>query len=100
MPERIVDTAQGQVSYETVICQSCGDEIAKEGAKRCVIGDWNEETHLENIRVHKYEFSSRPDDGWLCDFCHENPAAYPHKDDKPDWHDKGRLFHLAKFVKG
>jgi len=100
MPERTVDTVQGEVSYETVTCQSCGDEIAKEGATRCVIGEIKDEKYWSHKKSTDIEFEGRPHSGWLCDFCHEEPAAYPHRDDKPNWHEKGRFFHLAKFIKG
>lgn len=100
--ERSVYTNEGEVSYETVTCCSCGDEVAKQNCKRCVIGDLRKESNLSTFNKHKYEFASKPDVGWLCQFCHEEPAAYPHRDDttgrsKPD---RGRWWHFCKFIKG
>jgi hypothetical protein len=99
MPERTVDTAQGEVSYETVICQSCGDEVAKEGAIRCVIGAIEKEKYWSHKNTTDIEFDGRPDKGWLCDFCHENPAAYPHRNDKVEASSDGVITRFCKWLK-
>lgn len=102
MPDRTVDTGQGEVSYETVICSSCGDEVAKENAIRLIVGEIHRTKHYQHSGKYQYDFKDeKPALGWLCNFCHENPAAYPHKNDsKQSDSDGGRLFHLAKFIKG
>lgn len=104
MCERSVHTAQGEVSYETVICSSCGDEVAKEGATRLIIGEIVDEDRWVHRGAIEYEFElHNHDKGWLCDFCHENPAAYPHRNDKTETsstESHGRLWHLTKFIKG
>jgi hypothetical protein len=105
MPERTTDTIAGEVSFETVICSSCGDEIAKENAAFVVIADSAPSTtqSFSNLGKYTYRFrGSEPDEGWLCKFCHEEPAAYPHKNDAKSTgqQEMGRLAHLWKAIVG
>jgi hypothetical protein len=93
MPKKSVNTVEGEVSYETVVCCSCGKEVAKEGAT-FVLTSTNEPEgkHFSGIDQHQYRFDGRPESAWLCQYCHENPVAYPHKKDKPFYVRAGRFF--------
>lgn len=99
MPKRSVQTTEGEVEYDTVVCSSCGDEMTKQGTARVVIGQIKEEGYWRHKDSTNMEFEGRPHKGWLCDVCHETPTAYPHKDDGGG-SDNGRLYHLAKIIKG
>lgn len=97
MPEKTVHTSEGEVSYETVTCSSCGDEVAEENARDLLIGDLTDEEHW-SFGKHEYHFENgRPDIGKLCEVCHENPIAYPHKNDVKK---TSRLHHLKRFITG
>lgn len=77
MATRKVHTGEGEVEYETVICTSCGDEVAKQNCTNVIVGDITDERHW-SFGKHKYTFrDDRPAEGWLCEYCHEEPAAYP-----------------------
>jgi len=78
MSEKIEEqTAYGTVEYEVVECDSCGNTVSKEGAKRFVIGDYagkqswihcGDELEFNNYRM-----------GWCCEFCESEPAGFPRK---------------------
>lgn len=71
--QRTAPTPHGDVGYETVTCTSCDNEVAKEDAKRFVIGDVKER-FLGEIRFDR----SQVDSGWACPFCAEDgPAEFP-----------------------
>jgi len=63
-------TAHGEIEYETVECSSCGDTVAKESAKRHVVGTVQDITHWGVIGHRTYEFdTSDYQEGWVCECC-------------------------------
>jgi len=68
-------TAHGEVEYETVECDSCGNIIPKEDGKRFVIGEFNRKdswTHKgDELEFESYRM------GWCCPFCETDPAGFP-----------------------
>lgn len=102
MGEKTVQTTEGEVSYKTVVCDSCDDEIAKENAKEVLVGEIDSIQHLNSLGKHEYEFlDSRPDKYWLCDFCAGETDTYSQMSrDKTEAKEHSRLWHLAKVIKG
>lgn len=78
MSKQTTPTVHGDVEYETVECDSCGNELAKESADRLIVGD------VDRIRTSDY----RPDEirfnsytlGWVCPYCNSDPASFPDPD--------------------
>lgn len=76
---RIVETAHGEVTYETVECASCGAEVSADDAARFAVGpeqDRHERAHDNTVRL---EFDrAELAEGWACSYCREEgPADYP-----------------------
>lgn len=73
--QRKAVTAHGEVPYETVECDSCGNEVAKDDAEKFVIGD----------HIHTDKWSHKGDElefknyrtGWACEYCKGDPAGFP-----------------------
>ena len=77
MSEReTVPTVHGEVPYETVECVSCNERVAAENTKDVIVG---EVTRVKdyNHRPDKYEFGDGMDRGQVCEYCRDDPAAYP-----------------------
>jgi len=74
-----ITTEHGRIEYETVDCDSCGAEVAKEDADRFVVihdlrdkSDWTGYTQYE---CHDAT------DGWICPYCADSgPTDTPDKD--------------------
>ena len=74
-----ITTEHGRIEYETVDCDSCGAEVAKEDADRFVVihdlrdeHDWTDYTQYE---CHDAT------DGWICPYCADSgPLDVPDKD--------------------
>ena len=65
-----VPTLHGDVEYEVVECSSCGNVVAKEDAKRFVIGDILTIRHYASIGKREYVFrTSDYQEGWACEYC-------------------------------
>jgi hypothetical protein len=68
---RETETVHGSVEYEVVPCGCCGAEVAKNDARRFVIGDIRERG---GRRVEEVDSQ-----GWVCEMCSGDPERlyYP-----------------------
>jgi len=77
MPERTDLPAHGEVTYETVECTSCGNEVLDTEAKHVFVGDYDRtstRSYRYYDRVHLKNYSH----GRLCPHCvEESPARFP-----------------------
>ncbi|MDS0258537.1 hypothetical protein NDI56_03815 [Haloarcula sp. S1CR25-12] len=77
MPERTDLTAHGEVTYATVECTSCGNEVLDTEAKHVFVGDYGGEitrSYRDYDRVKLKDYSH----GRLCPHCvDEGPARLP-----------------------
>jgi hypothetical protein len=71
MPQRTATTAYGEVEYETVQCESCENEVAKEDALALAVGDIYKKRVWSHSNERKYYFNDDSDfyEGWLCPYC-------------------------------
>jgi hypothetical protein len=71
-----VPTVHGEVPYETVECVSCEERVAAKNTKDVIVG---EVTRVKdyNHRPDRYEFGNGMERGNLCEYCRDDPAAYP-----------------------
>ena len=72
--KREATTVHGTVAYETVTCDSCGNEVAKEDAERFVIGEVKSER--ATCGAYQIRFTHHRE-GWACPYCRDDPAGYP-----------------------
>ena len=72
-----VPTAHGEVEYETVECDSCGEQVAREAATSIVVGDVKEKAPLNGLDYSRYKFHGTPAEGWVCEYCQDDPAGFP-----------------------
>lgn len=73
-------TAFGEVEYETVVCDSCDNEVMKDEAFRFVTIDTDQiRTDRSWSDHHEWEvYHGGYNEGWACPYCHEDgPVAYP-----------------------
>lgn len=69
-------TVHGEIEYETVTCDSCGNEILQSDAKRFVIGD-HVRTKSWSGSGDELEFRNYTM-GWACEICQNNgPVEFP-----------------------
>jgi hypothetical protein len=66
-------TAHGEVEYETVECDSCGEDVVKEEAMRFGIA----QSVRENYRADEEKLTGVEKVGWVCPWCQEDPIKYP-----------------------
>jgi len=67
-----IQTAYGETSIEVVECDSCGNEMSKEGARVFVTGDRLDE-HFGDVKV-----KGDTKQGYICDYCDDSgPMSYP-----------------------
>jgi len=62
-------TVHGEVEYEVVNCDSCGNEVAKNDAKTILIGNYHGKknwTHEDYVEWYLAD----ADKGWICPYCH------------------------------
>lgn len=65
-----VETEFGTAEIEVVECDSCGNKVGKEEAKRFAIGE-----RVPNPRINDAEVN-----GWACEYCLDNgPLSFPQK---------------------
>lgn len=70
-------TVHGPVEYETVTCDSCGEETMKNEAERFVIGGFD----CTKYGDHRFDVDNSTL-GWICPYCvTEEPASFPTKID-------------------
>jgi ribosomal protein S26 len=81
-------TAHGEVEYETVTCDSCGNEAAKAEASKFVMmhsmrdtTTWSHDGGYKEFEVYNYT------EGWACKYCTQSPASYP-QDTRFSWFKK------------
>jgi len=69
-------TIHGEVEYATVECSSCGETVAAEHATSVIVGDV---TNIESWghQPDQYEFGNGKERGKICEYCRDDPAAYP-----------------------
>jgi hypothetical protein len=78
MPERTDLTAHGEVTYETVACASCGNEVLDTEAKHVFVGDHNGRTGSRSYRDYDRVRLKDYSHGRLCPHCvEEGRATYP-----------------------
>jgi len=66
-------TAHGEIEYETVTCDSCGNDVLEEDAYHFAIGGYKEKFGGE-VRFKERNTTL----GWACEYCHETgPIGYP-----------------------
>lgn len=75
MPTREAVTAHGEVTYETVECDSCGHELPKEEARDIVVGDLQGVDRWAHMG-DEFEFKNYRR-GYVCQFCEDDPAGFP-----------------------
>lgn len=73
-------TAHGSVEYETVTCDSCGNEVVKDDAYRFAIGGYERNF----IGTHEFDADAATV-GWACEFCRDDPAGYPTQPTLIEW---------------
>lgn len=82
-----VHTKYGEVSIETVECDSCGNTIATEDAHRFAMGEGT---------VHGFEDAERH--GYACEHCvNEGPAGFPSKVRKCLWDEENEILFSIMF---
>lgn len=82
-PKRKATTVHGEVEYEVVECSSCGNEVAKEDAKRFVIGDQTKKTDWGGLSTTEYHFNNEQE-GWACEYCRNDQLVdFPYAEWKP-----------------
>jgi len=71
-------TAHGEVKYETIECESCGNEAAKSEASRFIMmhdirdtTTWLHDGGYKEFEVYDYT------EGWACQYCTNSPASFP-----------------------
>jgi len=65
---KTVETEYGTAEIEIVECDSCGNTVGKEQAKRFAIGE-----KVPNPRINDAEVN-----GWACEYCMaEGPLSFP-----------------------
>ena len=69
-------TVHGEVEYETVECVSCGESVAAEHTTSVIVGDVSHIKHWSHT-ADEYQFGNGMDRGKLCEYCRDDPAAYP-----------------------
>jgi hypothetical protein len=72
--EKTRHTPEGEVSYETITCKSCGQEQSEEAAKEFVVGNLKSSStpySITKFRFHESEY----DTGYLCDYCASMSAS-------------------------
>ena len=71
--KQTASTIHGDVSYETVVCDSCEMEVPKETSKRFLIGDGFSKrgsTRAKDYRFEDYRFEYESvKKGWACNHC-------------------------------
>jgi len=73
-----VYTAHGEVEYEIVECDSCGDSVRKTNAQRYYIGDVRRTRLKFGHRQVRFD-KKTPAKGWACEYCRENGVVgFPH----------------------
>jgi len=77
MSERqTLTTEHGEVSYEVVECDSCGNTIAKSDATDFIVGDVTDVTTFSTM-PDKYKFGNGMHRGYVCPYCKDDPARFP-----------------------
>lgn len=75
---RKAPTPHGDVTYETVECDSCGNEVAKEEAYEFIIGDLSDIGTTTKVRHVQRK-------GWACSYCAgEGAIEFPTKSQKEE----------------
>ena len=69
-------TVHGDVEYETVECESCGERVAATHATDVIVGEVTNVSEYTSIS-NRYKFANGMNRGQLCDYCRDDPAAYP-----------------------
>jgi len=72
--EKTEYTTEGEVSYETITCKSCGQEQSEEEAKEFIVGNLKSSSSpysTTKFRFHESEYES----GYLCDYCASMSAS-------------------------
>lgn len=74
-----IQTPYGEVEFQTVECDSCGESIRKENAQRFLIGDIHRTRTKFNRRVVHFKKDCNPVVGWCCEYCRDaGPIDYPY----------------------
>ena len=72
--EKTEYTPEGEVSYETITCKSCGQEQSEEAAKEFIVG--NLKSSSSPYSTTKFRFDeSEYESGYLCDYCASMSAS-------------------------
>jgi len=73
-----VSTVHGTVDYEVVECVSCGNQVVAERAETVVVGELKGRSTSPYASREKFIFDSLSvEHGHVCEYCRDDPAAYP-----------------------
>jgi hypothetical protein len=80
-------TAHGDVTYETVECDSCETEVMKTEARRFVVGNLKKTKHRSYRSEKQLHFEdSDYTVGWVCPYCFEEDiVGFPSRSTVWNW---------------